>query len=140
MSLLLQSDLLKIKDSLSRNELSYNPTADKELSLSETHASVIGRRMTVTAEVAISKIFPAGFGWQTAAYFAENAGMEATDMSFFLSTGIGDGLGVCAGHTLYMAGRRLLPATQILVLAKSCRLESCWEVPLFALVVFGSQL
>lgn len=99
-------DLLKIKDSLSRNELSFNPTADKEKSLEETHASVIGRRMTVTAEVGISKIFPAGFGWQTAAYFAENAGMEATDLSFFLSTGVGDGIGVCAGHTLYMAGKK----------------------------------
>ena len=66
-SLLLQTDLLKIKDSLSRNELSFNPNADKSKSLEETHASVIGRRMTVTAEVGISKIFPAGFGWQTAA-------------------------------------------------------------------------
>ena len=49
-----QTDLLKIKESLSRNELSFNPQADKEKSLSETHASVIGRRMTVTAEVAVS--------------------------------------------------------------------------------------
>ncbi|KAL7555018.1 hypothetical protein ACHAWF_018599 [Thalassiosira exigua] len=62
--------------------------------------------MTVTAEVAVSKIFPAGFGWQTAAYFAENAGMEATDLSFFLSTGIGDGIGVCVCHTLYMAAKK----------------------------------
>ena len=114
----LQSDLLKIKDSLSRNELSYNPSADKELSLSETHASVIGRRMTVTAEVAISKIFPAGFGWQTAAYFAENAGMEATDLSFFLSTGLGDGIGVCAGHTLYMAGKKAMTGNADISLGK----------------------
>ena len=59
--------------------------------------------MTVTAEVGVSKIFPAGFGWQTAAYFAENAGLEATDMSFFLVTGVGDAIGVCAGHTMCMA-------------------------------------
>ena len=98
-----QTDLLKIKDSLSRNELSYNPNADEDKSLESTHASVIGRRMQVTAEVGISKIFPAGFGWQTAAYFAENAGMEATDLSFYLSTGIGDGLAVCMGHTAYCA-------------------------------------
>ena len=58
---------------VSRNELSFNPNADKDKSLEETHASVIGRRMTVTAEVGISKIFPAGFGWQTSAYFAEGA-------------------------------------------------------------------
>lgn len=101
-----QTDLIKIKESLSRNELSYNPSADKEKSLSVTSASVVGRRMAVTAEVAISKIFPAGFGWQTAAYFAGNAGMEATDLSFFLSTGIGDGLGVCSGHVAYMAAKK----------------------------------
>mmetsp|Transcript_2991 Transcript_2991/g.4589 ORF Transcript_2991/g.4589 Transcript_2991/m.4589 type:complete len:339 (+) Transcript_2991:108-1124(+) len=112
------SDLLKIKNSLSRNELSYNPSADKEMSLSETHASVIGRRMTVTAEVAISKIFPAGFGWQTAAYFAENAGMEATDLSFFLSTGLGDGIGVCAGHTLYCAGKKAVTGNADISLGK----------------------
>ena len=86
--------------------------------LSETHASVIGRRMTVTAEVAISKIFPAGFGWQTAAYFAENAGMEATDLSFFLSTGLGDGIGVCAGHTLYCAGKKAVTGNADISLGK----------------------
>ena len=37
-------DLLKIKDSLSRNELSYNPHADKDKNLGETRASVVGRR------------------------------------------------------------------------------------------------
>lgn len=100
-------DLLKIKDSLARNELSYNPTADKDMSLEETRASVIGRRMYVTAEVAISKIFPAGFGWQTAAYLADAYGkLESTSPAFYLSTGIGDGLGVCMGHTLYMLGKK----------------------------------
>jgi len=112
------TDLLKIKDSLSRNELSFNPNADKSKSLEETHASVIGRRMTVTAEVGISKIFPAGFGWQTAAYFAENAGMEATDMSFFLSTGIGDGIGVCMGHTAYCAVKKAVTGSEDIELGK----------------------
>jgi hypothetical protein len=99
-------DLLKIKDSLSRNELSYNPHADKENTLAETQASVIGRRMAVTAEVAVSKIFPAGFGWQTGATLADGAGMQATDMSFFMATGFGDGVCVLIGHTLYMAGKK----------------------------------
>ena len=80
------TDLLKIKDSLSRNELSFNPSADEEKSLEATNASILGRRSIVTAEVskrgqslcyhfssndvkwsafshaqvAISKIFPAG--------------------------------------------------------------------------------
>ena len=55
-------DLLKIKNSLSRNELSYNPTADEHKSLEETGESVFARRLYVTFEVAVSKIFPAGFG------------------------------------------------------------------------------
>eukprot|EP01083_Nonionella_stella_P055506 146398_1 len=112
------TDLLKIKESVSRNELSFNPNADKDKSLEETHASVIGRRMTVTAEVGISKIFPAGFGWQTAAYFAEGAGMEATDMSFFLSTGVGDGIGVAIGHTLYCALKKVVTGNKDMDIGK----------------------
>ena len=53
----------------------FNPSASKDMTLEKTRAFIIGRRMTITVEVAISKIFPAGFGWQTAGYFAENAGM-----------------------------------------------------------------
>ena len=45
------TDLLKIKDSLSRNELSFNPSADEEKSLEATNASILGRRSIVTAEV-----------------------------------------------------------------------------------------
>jgi len=107
------NDLLKIKESLSRNELSFNPHADKEKTLEQTHASVIARRMKVTAEVGISKIFPAGFGWQTAAYFAENAGIEANNLSFYALTGIGDGIGVCVGHTVYMAAKKAVTAQDI---------------------------
>jgi hypothetical protein len=59
-SLLHFEDLLKIKRSLARNELSYNPAAVEEKSLQETHDSVFMRRLVVTAEVAVSKIFPAG--------------------------------------------------------------------------------
>ena len=86
--------------------------------MEETHASVIGRRMTVTAEVGISKIFPAGFGWQTAAYFAEGAGMEATDMSFFVSTGVGDGIGVAIGHTLYCALKKVVTGNKDMDIGK----------------------
>ena len=112
MILHLQSDLLKINDSLRRNERSIRPIVSKEMSSDKTHASIIGRRMTVTAKLAISKIFPAEFGWQTAAYFAENAGMEATDLTFFLSTGLGDGIAVCAGHILYMTGKKAVTGNE----------------------------
>mmetsp|Transcript_26684 Transcript_26684/g.55881 ORF Transcript_26684/g.55881 Transcript_26684/m.55881 type:complete len:328 (-) Transcript_26684:181-1164(-) len=97
------SDLVKIKKSLARNELSFNPTVEEE-----SLGSTFMRRMQVTAEVGVSKIFPAGFGWQTAAALAEGAGMQSTDMGFFVMTGIGDGLGVLAGHSLWMIGKKAI--------------------------------
>ena len=50
--------------------------------------------------------------------FAENAGMEATDMSFFLSTGIGDGIGVCMGHTAYCAVKKAVTGSEDIELGK----------------------
>lgn len=60
-------------------------------------------RISLTAEVIVSKIFPAGFGWQGASVVAGNMGFEATDLGFFLATGCGDATGVIVGHTLYYA-------------------------------------
>ena len=60
-----------------------------------------GQRMKSTVEVMVSKIFPAGFGWQGASCVAEDLGFASTDLSFFLATGAGDFLGVATGHTLY---------------------------------------
>lgn len=68
----------------------------------------LAHRFQVTAEVIVSKIFPAGFAWQGASVIAENWGMSAESLQFALTTGIGDGLGVVAGHTLYMAGKKAL--------------------------------
>ena len=39
-------------------------------------------RWRVTAEVLVSKIFPAGFGWQAASVVAGNQGMEADTLGF----------------------------------------------------------
>lgn len=50
--------------------------------------------------------------------FAENAGMEATDLSFFLSTGIGDGIGVCMGHTMYCAAKKAVTGSEDIELGK----------------------
>ena len=61
---------------------------------------VIGR-FAVLAEVLISKIFPAGFGWQGFSCIAEEMGCEADQVSFFFITGVGDFCGVLAGHTTF---------------------------------------
>ena len=64
-------------------------------------------RFIVTAEVTVSKIFPAGFGWQSSSIIAENnLGYSPETMSFALTTGVGDGVGVLCGHMAYYAGKK----------------------------------
>lgn len=62
----------------------------------------LGSRFITTAEVTVSKIFPAGFGWQTASIVAENNfGFAADSVNFALTTGAGDAIGVLMGHVTY---------------------------------------
>ena len=77
-------------------------TEQKEVGFGKT----LAHRFQVTAEVIVSKIFPAGFAWQGASVLAENWGMSADSISFALTTGVGDGIGVMTGHTLYMMGKK----------------------------------
>lgn len=101
------SELAYLKKNLSRNELSNTAESDRsEISTSdnqESISSLIGKRFFTTAEVAVSKIFPAGFGWQGGALAAGMMGYGATDVPLFLMTGCGDALGVGIGHFGYMA-------------------------------------
>jgi len=57
-------------------------------------------RHYITGEVLVSKIFPAGFGWQAASVVAGQQGFEADSLNFALTTGAGDFAGVLAGHSL----------------------------------------
>jgi len=66
----------------------------------------LAHRFKITAEVVVSKIFPAGFAWQGSSILAENWGMSADSFNFALTTGIGEGLGVITGHTLFMAVKK----------------------------------
>jgi len=58
-------------------------------------------RMMPTLEVIVSKIFPAGFGWQAASVVAGAQGFEADSLNFALTTGAGDFAGVLAGHSVF---------------------------------------
>jgi len=67
-------------------------------------ASVValGARFGTTAEVMVSKIFPAGFGWQTGSLVADQSlGLGADTLGFALCTGLGDFTGVLLGHSLF---------------------------------------
>ena len=61
-----------------------------------------GQRMLSTVEVMVSKIFPAGFGWQGASIVAgDYMGLDDSSAGFALATGVGDFTGVFVGHTGY---------------------------------------
>lgn len=70
---------------------------------STTTSNGMLNRFIITAEVTISKIFPAGFGWQSSSVVAGDLGFEADTLNFALTTGFGDALGVLGGHTAYYA-------------------------------------
>lgn len=70
-------------------------------------------RFVTTAEVTVSKIFPAGFGWQTASIVADQAGYSPESVNFFLTTGFGDAVGVLAGHVGYYAAKKAVIDAEI---------------------------
>jgi hypothetical protein len=66
-------------------------------------------RFKITAEVTVSKIFPAGFGWQSSSIVAEDyLGYAPDSVAFALTTGLGDAIGVMAGHCAYFAVKKQL--------------------------------
>jgi len=79
------------------------PMARPGAKLMSTDAAEEGTpaRHVPTIEVIISKIFPAGFGWQGASVVAGQQGYEADQLGFFLMTGAGDFAGVFAGHLAF---------------------------------------
>lgn len=74
-------------------------------STTTTRSSLVDR-FVITAEVTISKIFPAGFGWQTASIVAAQQGFAGGSLQFALSTGLGDAIGVCVGHMTYYTAKQ----------------------------------
>jgi len=82
-----------------------SPEEEEHRGANSTSPNVTGRFLN-TIEVCVSKIFPAGFGWQAGSLVAADLGAKATDLSFALCTGAGDALGVFVGHTLYYAMKK----------------------------------
>lgn len=76
-------------------------TPDEAMSAPTTTEDAGPNRFVVTGEVLVSKIFPAGFGWQAASVVAGQQGYEADSLAFALTTGAGDFAGVLAGHSAY---------------------------------------
>lgn len=67
---------------------------EKESTAVAWQTSELLNRFAVMAEVTVSKIFPAGFGWQLSSIVAENNfGFSPESMNFALTTGMGDAIG-----------------------------------------------
>jgi len=83
--------------------------ADEEQRVVAENTGGFGHRVFITAEVAVSKIFPAGFGWQGASVIADsNFGLATDSAGFALTTGLGDATGVLIGHTTYFAIKKMV--------------------------------
>lgn len=61
------------------------------------------QRLAPTLEVACSKMFCSGCGWEIAAQIMQNAGVSSSSLGYAFSTGVGDGLGVLTGQTAAIA-------------------------------------
>jgi hypothetical protein len=74
---------------------------------SSIESSPMLERFKVTAEVTVSKIFPAGFAWQSSSILADQfLGYAPDTVGFALTTGAGDALGVFAGHCAYFFAKK----------------------------------
>jgi len=58
-------------------------------------------RMMTSVEVMISRVFPAGAGWQLASILATNAGVASNSLLFCSLLGLGNFFGVIFGHMLW---------------------------------------
>lgn len=77
------------------------------------------KRFRVTAEVVISKIFPAGFGWQTGSIIATQSMNFTPDSApFALMTGAGDALGVFLGHCGYYALKKSITGNPKILMSR----------------------
>lgn len=85
----------------------YSPEESTAAPEEEVSSSGMVDRFKVTAEVTISKIFPAGFGWQSSSIVAdEYLGYAPDTMAFALTTGLGDAIGVMLGHCAFYAAKK----------------------------------
>ena len=87
------------------------------------------KRFIVTAEVTVSKIMPAGFGWQSASLLASSMGYASDSTSFALTTGAGDAVGVLAGHCLYYGIKKAVYDEKI-NMTRELQTDFCWVLPL----------
>jgi len=60
----------------------------------------VGHHLSSSVELAVSRIFHAGAGWQTASIVAGNLNLSSSSAALFITVGLGGLLGIFIGHTL----------------------------------------
>lgn len=99
-----------------------NSTAEADPAVMKEEAkepSGLVNRFTITGEVIVSKIFPAGFGWQSSSILAENYLEYAPDTAAFaLTTGMGDAVGVMLGHCGYYAIKKAVTGNEKILMKR----------------------
>jgi len=104
----------KKKNSTTSDGATTIPTAD-----AKEESSGLAKRFTITAEVIVSKIFPAGFGWQSSSILAENyLGYAPDTTAFALTTGLGDAAGVLLGHCGYYALKKSVTGNEKILMKR----------------------
>jgi hypothetical protein len=89
-----------------------------------TPTTALMDRFTVTAEVTIPKIFPAGFCWQSSSMSAGDLGYASDSLNFALTTGLGDGLGVLGGPYAYCTVKKAITGSTDINLTKELHTDS----------------
>lgn len=93
--------------------------ATPEVIKEEQVESGISKRFKITGEVIVSKIFPAGLGWQSSSLLAENyLGYAPDTVSFALTTGMGDAAGVLLGHCGYYAIKKAITGNEKILMKR----------------------
>jgi hypothetical protein len=112
--------------SSSSNKTATLTVSDASSDLSQEASSLdLGRRLKLSLEITVSKLFPAGFGWQGFSVIAANNGLAPTSLGFAVMTGVGDSLGVGLGHLTYKLIQRSI--AQMVNIGK--KEEDKWVVP-----------
>jgi hypothetical protein len=86
---------------------------DAENERREKMSTSLARRFNIMTEITVSKIFPAGFGWQSASIAASELGCASDTLSFACFTGAGDGIGVLGGHMAYFGIKKAIVDSSI---------------------------
>ena len=103
----------EIHASARREQADAEPTSAPVVEAAAPTSS-LANRFAVTAEVTVSKIFPAGFGWQSSSIIASSGfGFAPDTMNFALTTGVGDAMGVFLGHCGFYAIKKAVTGSDI---------------------------